>query len=58
MTGTNTRLTAAIEAYFADLGRIRASGGAIGERSSYAPLTTLLNATGTTLEPKVSGIDR
>ena len=35
MTGTNTKLTAAVEAYFTDLGRVRASGGATGERSSY-----------------------
>ena len=53
MTGTNTRLTAAVEAYFADLGRIHASGGATGERSSYAPLANLLDAVGATLKPKV-----
>ena len=53
MTGTNTRLTAAVEAYFADLGRIRASGGATGERSSYGPLANLLDAVGATLKPKV-----
>ena len=53
MTGTNTRLTAAVEAYFADLRRIRASGGATGERSSYGPLANLLNAVGATLKPKV-----
>ena len=53
MTGTSTRLTAAVEAYFADLGRIHASGGATGERSSYAPLANLLDAVGATLKPKV-----
>ena len=53
MTGTNTKLTAAVEAYFADLGRVRASGGATGERSSYGPLANLLNAVGATLKPKV-----
>ena len=53
MTGAGTRLTAAVEAYFADLGRIHASGGATGERSSYAPLANLLNAVGVTLKPKV-----
>ncbi len=53
MTGASTRLTAAVEAYFADLGRIHASGGATGERSSYAPLANLLNAVGATLKPKV-----
>ena len=53
MTGTNTKLTAAVEAYFVDLGRVRASGGATGERSSYGPLTNLLNAVGVALRPKV-----
>ena len=53
MTGTNAKLTAAVETYFADLGRVRASGGATGERSSYGPLTTLLNAVGATCTPTV-----
>ena len=53
MTGTNTKLTAAVESYFADLGRVRASGGATGERSSYGPLANLLNTVGATLKPKV-----
>ena len=53
MTGTNTKLTAAVEAYFADLGRVRASGGATGERSIYGPLANLLNAVGAALRPKV-----
>ena len=53
MTGKNTKLTAAVETYFADLGRVRASGGATGERSSYGPLANLLNAVGATLRPKV-----
>ena len=53
MSGTNTKLTSAVETYFADLGRIRASGGATGERSSYGPLANLLNAVGATLKPKV-----
>ena len=47
------RLTTAVEAYFADLRRIHASGGATGERSSYPPLANLLNAVGATLKPKV-----
>ena len=49
----NTKLTAAVEAYFADLGRVRASGGATSERSSYGPLANLLNAVGAALKPKV-----
>ena len=53
MSRTNTKLAAAVEAYFADLGRVRASGGATGERSSYGPLANLLNAVGVALRPKV-----
>ena len=53
MATTNKNLTAAVEAYFADLRRVRASGGATGERSSYGPLANLLNAVGATLKPKV-----
>ena len=36
-----------------ELRRVRASGGATGERSSYGPLANLLNAVGATLRPKV-----
>ena len=46
-------LTAAVEEYFAELRRVRASGGATGERSSYGALASLLNAVGRTLDPKV-----
>ncbi|MYG12937.1 MAG: N-6 DNA methylase [Gammaproteobacteria bacterium] len=53
MTATNTKLRAAVEDYLADLRRVRASGGATGERSSYGPLANLLNAIGATLKPKV-----
>ena len=53
MVGTNTKQVAAVEAYFADLRRVRASGGATGERSNYGPLTGLLNAVGATLKPRV-----
>ena len=53
MTGPDRKLIAAVEEYFADLRRVRASGGATGERSSYGPLANLLNAVGTTLKPKV-----
>ena len=52
-TKTTTRLTTAVETYLADLQRVRASGGATGERSSYGPLANLLNAIGATLKPKV-----
>ena len=53
MTGTPTKLTAAVEAYFTDLNRVRASGGATAERSSYGPLANLMNAVGASLKPKV-----
>ena len=53
MVGTNAKLAAAVEAYFADLRRVRASGGATGERSRYGPLANLLNAVGAALKPKV-----
>ena len=53
MPPTTTKLTAAVEAYFSDLRRIRASGGATGERSYYPALTNLLNAVGGALKPQV-----
>ncbi len=53
MAGTNKKLTSAVEAYFKELGRMHASGGATGERSSYPALAALLNAVGATLKPKV-----
>ena len=53
MPGTNTKLTTAVENYFTDLRRIRASGGSTPELSYYPPLTNLLNAVGSTLKPKV-----
>ena len=53
MTRPTKGLAAAVEAYFADLRRVRASGGATGERSIYGPLANLLNAVGATLKPKV-----
>ena len=53
MSGTTTKLTAAVEGYFADLRQVRASGGATQERSLYGPLDNLLTAVGATLRPKV-----
>ena len=53
MPVTTTKLTTAVEEYFADLRRIRASGGATGERSFYPALTNLLNAVGSSLRPQV-----
>ncbi len=46
-------LTTAAEAYFADLHRVRASGGGTGERSYYPALANLIGAVGRTLKPKV-----
>ena len=53
MAESSSKLKTAVEAYLADLRRIRASGGATGERSYYPPLANLLNAIGGTLKPKV-----
>ena len=53
MATTTARLTAAVEHYLTDLQRIRASGSATGERSSYGPLANLLNAAGAALKPRV-----
>ena len=53
MAGTREKLTAAVESYLGDLRRVRASGGATGERSYYPTLSNLLNAVGATLRPKV-----
>ena len=52
MPTPNTKLTTAVETYLTDLRRIRASGGATGERSYYPAMSTLLNAVGATLKPK------
>ena len=53
MTTTSDKLAKAVEAYCGSLHRVRASGGATGERSSYGPLATLLNGVGALLKPRV-----
>ena len=53
MAATGAKLTAAVQEYLDDLRRVRASGGATGERSYYPPLANLLNSVGTSLKPKV-----
>ena len=53
MAATGARLTAAVQEYLDDLRRVRASGGATGERSYYPPLTNLLNSVGASLKPRV-----
>ena len=47
------KLPSIVEDYLGDLRRIRASGGATGERSGYGPLANLLNEIGGGLKPKV-----
>ena len=49
----NNKLVAAVEDYFDDLRKIKASGGGTAETSYYPPLTNLLNAVGGSLKPKV-----
>ena len=53
MAVTNAKFTPAAEAYFTALARARASGGATGERSAYAPLAALLGSIGAMLKPRV-----
>lgn len=47
------KLTVAAAGYFVDLARVRASGGAMEERSSFVPLTGLLHAVRGMLKPTV-----
>ena len=49
----NKKLVAAVEDYFDDLRKIKASGGGTAETSYYPPLTNLLNAVGGSLKPKL-----
>ena len=56
MAGNASKLKAAVEAYLAELGRIRATGAGTEERSYYPPLRDLLNAVGDTLRPKVFSV--
>ena len=53
MAGTNEKLRAAVEAYFDELRKVRASGGGTGELSYYPALANLLHAVGGSLKPKV-----
>ena len=47
------KLTSIVEEYLSDLRRLRASGGATVERSTYPALANLINAVGATLRPRV-----
>ncbi len=53
MAGTKSQLESAAAAFFAELRRVGASGGAAGEESRYPALANLLNAVGAALRPKV-----
>ncbi len=53
MAGTGGKPARAVEAYFAEIGRVRGSGGATGELSFHPALGALLNAVGGALKPKV-----
>ena len=53
MPGSNSKLKAAVEDYFDDLRKIKASGAGTAESSYYTPLNNLLNAVGRSLKPKV-----
>ena len=53
MAGTSEKLRAAVEAYFDELRKVRASGGGTGELSYYPALANLLRAVGGSLKPKV-----
>ena len=53
MAGTSEKLRTAVETYFAELGKVRASGGGTDELSYYPALEKLLGAVGGSLKPKV-----
>ena len=53
MPANAAKLTSIVEEYLGDLRRLRASGAATVERSTYPTLANLLNAIGATLRPKV-----
>ena len=53
MPANVSKLISIVEQYFSELRRLRASGGATGELSTYPALSNLLNAVGATLRPKV-----
>ena len=53
MPANAAKLTSIVEEYLSELRRMRASGGATGELSTYPALANLLNAVGATLRPRV-----
>lgn len=53
MSANAAKLTSIVEEYLAELRRLRDSGGATGELSTYPALANLIDAVGATLRPKV-----
>ena len=53
MLANTSRLTSIVEDYLKYLRRVRASGGATAERSTYSALANLFDSVGATLRPKV-----
>ena len=53
MSFSNSKLQTAVEDYFDDVRKIKASGAGTAETSYYTPLNNLLNAVGGSLKPKV-----
>ena len=53
MADLSKKLTAAVETYFSDLQRTRATGAGTGELSYYPALANLLRSVGASLKPKV-----
>ena len=53
MPANASKLISIVDEYLSELRRLRASGGATGELSTYPALSNLLNAVGSTLKPKV-----
>ena len=53
MPANAAKLTSIVEKYLSELRRLRDSGGATAELSTYTALANLINAVGATLRPKV-----
>ena len=53
MPSIDRKLELAVEDYLSDLQKMRASGAATDERSSYGAISNLLNSIGASLKPKV-----
>ena len=58
MAATEGKLRTAVEDYFAELRRTRATGGGTGEMSYYPPLNNLMNVVGGSLRPRVRCVNQ